>query len=216
MADRRESRSDILSAVVTVLSTRGADQLSIRTVAAEAGVSVGAVQHHFPTKQALLTGAMARVEERFRLRLQARFEQEPSPEARLRVFCEAIACVEDADVADAVVWTAFASRAGTDPEIRALHTAAWSHTEDVVLELLRAARPSASLSPTTPRSSSPSSTASPSPAPPSSRPASPHPRPRPDHPDSPSWRPDPPPLLARCHVRPPPPACRVPDWHLAT
>ncbi|NRG40010.1 TetR family transcriptional regulator [Rathayibacter sp. VKM Ac-2804] len=147
MADRRESRSDILSAVVTVLSTRGADQLSIRTVAAEAGVSVGAVQHHFPTKQALLTGAMARVEERFRLRLQARFEQEPSPEARLRVFCEAIACVEDADVADAVVWTAFASRAGTDPEIRALHTAAWSHTEDVVLELLRAARPSASLSP---------------------------------------------------------------------
>ncbi|MDY0911455.1 TetR/AcrR family transcriptional regulator [Rathayibacter festucae] len=147
MADRRESRSDILSAVVTVLSTRGADQLSIRTVAAEAGVSVGAVQHHFPTKQALLTGAMARVEERFRLRTRARLEHEPSPEVRLRAFCDEIACVADADVADAVVWTAFASRAGTDPEIRALHTAGWSRTEDVVLELLRAAHPSAGLGP---------------------------------------------------------------------
>ncbi|MCJ1699450.1 TetR/AcrR family transcriptional regulator [Rathayibacter festucae] len=147
MADRRESRSDILSAVVTVLSTRGADQLSIRTVAAEAGVSAGAVQHHFPTKQALLTGAMAAVEERFRRRMLDLREEEPSADARLRAFCEAIACVEDTDVPDAVVWTAFASRAGTDPEIRALHTAGWSRTEDVVLELLRAAHPTASLSP---------------------------------------------------------------------
>lgn len=147
MADRRESRSDILTAVVTVLSTRGAEQLSIRTVAAEAGVSVGAVQHHFPTKQALLTGAMARVEERFRGRMRELAEQEPSAERRLRAFCDAIACVEDADVPDAVVWTAFASRAGTDPAIRALHTDGWSRTEGVVLDLLRAAHPSASFGP---------------------------------------------------------------------
>ncbi|PPF22307.1 TetR/AcrR family transcriptional regulator, partial [Rathayibacter sp. AY1A7] len=88
MPDRRESRSDILSAVVAVLSTRGAEHLSIRTVAAEAGVSVGAVQHHFPTKQALLAGAMARVEERFRERMRSRLEAESSAEVRLRVFCD--------------------------------------------------------------------------------------------------------------------------------
>ncbi|PPH94157.1 TetR/AcrR family transcriptional regulator, partial [Rathayibacter sp. AY1D5] len=145
MPDRRESRSDILSAVVAVLSTRGAEHLSIRTVAAEAGVSVGAVQHHFPTKQALLAGAMARVEERFRERMRSRLEAESSAEVRLRVFCDEIACVADEDVPDAIVWTAFASRAGTDPEIRAIHTAGWSRTEDVVLELLRAAHPAASF-----------------------------------------------------------------------
>jgi AcrR family transcriptional regulator len=143
--DRRESRSEILSAVVTVLSTRGAEHLSIRTVAAEAGVSVGAVQHHFPTKQALLTGAMARVEERFRERMQARLESEPSARVRLRAFCDEIACVADEHIADAVVWTAFASRAGTDPGIRALHSAGWSRTEGVVLDLLRAAHPTASF-----------------------------------------------------------------------
>ncbi|WP_181136556.1 TetR/AcrR family transcriptional regulator, partial [Rathayibacter sp. AY1G9] len=129
MPDRRESRSDILSAVVAVLSTRGAEHLSIRTVAAEAGVSVGAVQHHFPTKQALLAGAMARVEERFRERMRSRLEAEPSAEVRLRIFCDEIACVADEDVPDAIVWTAFASRAGTDPEIRAIHTAGWSRTD---------------------------------------------------------------------------------------
>ncbi|KQP97617.1 MULTISPECIES: TetR/AcrR family transcriptional regulator [unclassified Rathayibacter] len=147
MTERRESRSDILSAVVTVLSTRGAEHLSIRTVAAEAGVSVGAVQHHFPTKQALLTGAMARVEERFRLRMRARLEHEPSAEVRLRAFCDEIACVADADLADAVVWTAFAARAGTDPEIRAIHSAGWTHTEGVVLALMHAAHPAAAFGP---------------------------------------------------------------------
>ena len=89
MADRRESRSDILSAVVTVLSTRGADQLSIRTVAAEAGVSAGAVQHHFPTKQALFAELVRSMRQRLRKAQAAAMDPAANALVRLRQGSEA-------------------------------------------------------------------------------------------------------------------------------
>jgi AcrR family transcriptional regulator len=47
-----------------VVAERGLDAVSIRTVAREAGVSIGAVQHHFPTKDDLLLAAYARAIDR--------------------------------------------------------------------------------------------------------------------------------------------------------
>jgi AcrR family transcriptional regulator len=138
---RGSSRDVILDAVVAVLSTRGSDALSIRNVATEAGVSVGAVQHSFPTKDALIVGAMTAVNDRFRARLRALLEAEESPEAQLRVFCAEVSCVADAGLADAVVWTSFAARASTDDGIRTIHAADWARTEEVLLRLLVAAYP---------------------------------------------------------------------------
>lgn len=145
MAERGGSKDVILDAVIAVLSTRGSDALSIRNVAAEAGVSVGSVQHHFPTKDALIVGAMTAVNERFRARTRTLLEAEESPEARLRVFCVEISCVTDAGLADAVVWTSFAARASTDSDIRAIHATDWARTEDVLLRLLVAAFPHSSV-----------------------------------------------------------------------
>lgn len=42
----------VMDAVVRVLVRDGLDGLSVRRVAAEAGISIGAVQHHFATKDA--------------------------------------------------------------------------------------------------------------------------------------------------------------------
>lgn len=147
MADGTSNRVGILAAVVSVLSTRGSDALSIRTVAAAAGVSVGAVQHHFPTKEALIVGAMTAVNERFRERMSARLATETSATARLRAFCLEIACIAgtDDELVDAVVWTSFAARASTDEGVRAVHRADWARTEEVVLALLTAANPHAGV-----------------------------------------------------------------------
>lgn len=134
-------REAILNAVVHLLATRGPDDLSVRNVAARADVSAGAVQHHFPTKSALLVAAMNAVTERFRARLELRLTGVSSAEERLRVFCSEIACIDGEGLTDAVVWTTFAARACTDPEIRQIHAKTWKNTEAVVAKLLDAAFP---------------------------------------------------------------------------
>jgi AcrR family transcriptional regulator len=141
MTVRPGGRSAILHAVISVLSTRGSDAVTIRNVAAEAGVSVGSVQHNFPTKEALIIGAMTAVNERFRERLRSLLQSEESAERRLRIFCEEVSCLTETGLTDAVVWTAFAARATTDPGIRAIHSADWGATEGFLQQLLDAAYP---------------------------------------------------------------------------
>ena len=145
MIVRRGSRDAILDAVISVLSTRGSDAVTIRNVAAEAGVSVGAVQHNFPTKEALIIGAMTAVNVRFRERLRLLLQNEESAERRLRAFCEEVSCLTETGLTDAVVWTAFAARATTEPGIQAIHAADWGGTEDFLQQLLDAAYPDAGI-----------------------------------------------------------------------
>ncbi|KTS03699.1 MULTISPECIES: TetR/AcrR family transcriptional regulator [Microbacterium] len=139
------SREIITEAVLDVLSTRGADDLSVRKVAAAAGVSVGAVQHHFPTRAALIIGAMDAVTAHFHDRVGAALAGVDSAGERLSVFCEELAALGEAGRRDAIVWTAFASRAGTDPEVRAMHEREWRRTEEAVQMLLSEAYPAADI-----------------------------------------------------------------------
>lgn len=145
MAGHDKCRDGILDALLGLLSTRGAKSLTIRNVAAEAGVSIGAVQHHFPTKDALIVAAMTAVNERFRTRTQQRLAQETSAETRLRVFCHEIACISNTDLTEAIVWTAFAAQSSTDVTIRTIHSRDWARTEDVTLALLAVAYPDSNV-----------------------------------------------------------------------
>lgn len=127
------------------MAMRGPDALSVRNVASEAGVSVGAVQHHFPTRAALIVGAMDAVNIRFRERLSAALSGVDSPGRRLGIFCAELASLGTEGHRDAVVWTAFASRAATDAEVRRIHEREWARTEAAVLALLTAAHPGAAI-----------------------------------------------------------------------
>lgn len=62
-AAHEQQRHNILEAVFTLVDTQGTQQVSIRNVAKAADVSVGRVQHYFPTKDALLSAAFAAVNE---------------------------------------------------------------------------------------------------------------------------------------------------------
>lgn len=53
------SRDRILIAAATMLSENPAAGLSVRSVAARAGVSVGSLRHHFPTQRALQDAVLA-------------------------------------------------------------------------------------------------------------------------------------------------------------
>ena len=63
---QRGSVERILDAVVKLVATYGPDTTTVRNVAAEAEVSVGAVQHHYRTKEELLVAAMTAAGDEFR------------------------------------------------------------------------------------------------------------------------------------------------------
>jgi AcrR family transcriptional regulator len=73
--DHRERRELLADALMRLAAERGLEGVSLRHVAAEAGVSTGMVQHYFRTKDEMMTFALDMVMDRIRARTQA----EPAP-----------------------------------------------------------------------------------------------------------------------------------------
>ncbi len=69
--DHRERRAQIADALMRVAAGQGLEDVSLRHVAAEAGVSAGMVPHYFRTKEEMMLFAMARVAEKVTARLAA-------------------------------------------------------------------------------------------------------------------------------------------------
>ncbi|GAB3931048.1 hypothetical protein GCM10029976_034140 [Kribbella albertanoniae] len=67
-----ERRSAIVEAVFALVDAGGVDQVTVRRVADRAGVSIGRVQHYFPTKDDLLRAASVAINERGTQRVQER------------------------------------------------------------------------------------------------------------------------------------------------
>ena len=134
----------ILEAVIKLIATRGPDDTTVRKVAAEAGVSVGAVQHHFRTKDELLVAAMRELNRRFIASMEKTLDKLPTAEERLRAFLYAIAATDDRARDGAVIWTAFAARACVDEKLRE-HSAKWDYVEKMLLHLMLEAHPDKGL-----------------------------------------------------------------------
>ncbi|EEP74880.1 TetR family transcriptional regulator [Micromonospora sp. ATCC 39149] len=91
--DPQERRRLIADALMRVAAKQGLDAISLRHVAAEAGVSPGMVQHYFRTKDEMMMFALAVVGERSQTRVTeavARLGDNPSPRALLRTMIAAL------------------------------------------------------------------------------------------------------------------------------
>lgn len=111
-------RAALVRALVEIVADRGLDAVSVREVAAHVGVSIGAVQHHFPTKSAMLRAAMDDVSARWVADVERDLPEEPR--AALRLVAERLVPVATDD-RDARVWFAFVARAAVDDELAAVH-----------------------------------------------------------------------------------------------
>ncbi|HZE38866.1 MAG TPA: TetR family transcriptional regulator C-terminal domain-containing protein [Stackebrandtia sp.] len=69
--DHRERRELLADALTRLAATHGLAGVSLRQVAAEAGVSTGMVQHYFRTKDEMMTFALGMVADRIRARSEA-------------------------------------------------------------------------------------------------------------------------------------------------
>ncbi|MFD6948795.1 TetR family transcriptional regulator [Nocardiopsis sp. TSRI0078] len=115
--DKDERRRHVAAALRRIAAREGLEGVSIRTVAAEAGLSVGAVQRDFGTKDDLLRfalrEALANVSRRF-----SGIRVGPGglsfAEGLRRVLTDLLP-TDDERLAEARVWSAFYARAAVDP-----------------------------------------------------------------------------------------------------
>ena len=79
MEDALETRETILDAAFRV-ARRGGGRFTVDAVAREAGVSKGAVLHHFPSKEALARGMLEHQLDEFDALIERRLAEEPEGE----------------------------------------------------------------------------------------------------------------------------------------
>ncbi len=120
---------------------RGIEDVTIRNVAAAAGVSVGAVQHHYRTKDELLMAAMDRVSEEFIGRVTLATDPGADPRTNLAAVCHILGGVDEEARSASVVWLAYASKAATSEPVARAHRESWWLMEHGLSTLLQQVNP---------------------------------------------------------------------------
>jgi AcrR family transcriptional regulator len=116
----RNTASAIADAAIRLIARDGFDTVSVRHVAQEAGLAPGTVQHHFPTRDALLTVAL----ERTINRQIERISDFPAIRDAFRIAQRGLRTFLPMDPArreEAIVWIAFSAAASTRPSLRQAH-----------------------------------------------------------------------------------------------
>lgn len=123
---------------VTVLR-EGVAGISVRSVAAEAGVSGGTVQYYFPTRSRMLQYVMELTADRVERRILAMPRSGPPQEWTRAILLELLPLnVERRE--EFSVWLAFAAHAHTDPALDALKRATVARQRDLYRHLVLARR----------------------------------------------------------------------------
>lgn len=131
----------LLDAVTAILVEEGFEGVSVRKVATRAGVSIGAVQHHFPTKDGMLIAAMDQASAQFRQRLAERVPDDSAAEPALRALASELLGARPDQRTMSVLWVARLARAEVDGATGATHARDWGELAELLARLLSAARP---------------------------------------------------------------------------
>lgn len=120
--DHEARRQEISEALWRIASTRGLDGASLRDVAAEAGISLGRLQHYFRTKDEMLVFALQHINRLAALRIRERIEAlnaEPTPREVLRACLSGMLPLDDKSRTGLLVGAAYYARAVHDETVRA-------------------------------------------------------------------------------------------------
>ncbi|GGM52470.1 hypothetical protein GCM10012275_24280 [Longimycelium tulufanense] len=118
--DHAERRAQIIAALLRVAGRAGLHTVTMRSVAAEAGVSLRLVQYYFQSKAQLMHAALEHLERQSHERWETRQAQLPGPlSARdfLEAFLTEALPIDPESRTFHLVWTSYAVLAMTDPEL---------------------------------------------------------------------------------------------------
>jgi TetR/AcrR family transcriptional regulator, transcriptional repressor of bet genes len=139
IVDRTARRRQVADAAVRLVSQYGLDEVTIAKVAAEAGVSVGLVQHYFRSKDELLLCAFERVIERVRERVEAA-GRGMTVEMTLRRSLLELVPLDSEREAEAGSWIAFCARVSVNPRLAGVYTACMAEVRTWLARALRNAK----------------------------------------------------------------------------
>ena len=144
--DHGERRELLADALMRLAAARGLEGVSLRHVAAEAGVSTGMVQHYFRTKDEMMTFALGMVMNRIRERLQA--EVAPaSPRELVRGLLLQVLPLDETRQLENHVVLAFLAYAAVKPSIASGLREVVAEMRTYLADQLRAAGPAGGVDP---------------------------------------------------------------------
>jgi AcrR family transcriptional regulator len=117
--DHDERRAELTAALLRIASTRGLQAVTMREVAAEAGVSLRVVQYYFADKRALMASGLAELLARMDRRVRERAAVRGTglaPRAVLEVVLGSVLPSDEDSRADQLAWTAYYAAGLTDTE----------------------------------------------------------------------------------------------------
>jgi AcrR family transcriptional regulator len=138
--------SHLLDALVQVVATKGLAAVSVRSVAAAAGVSTAQVQYYFRTKDELLAAAYQHVADGLKQRVRA-IDRTGHPRDALSRVLHVWVPVDETRVRDARVWLTFAAAAPVSATLRPLSAALDEELKTWLAMFLRSAQKDGHLDP---------------------------------------------------------------------
>ncbi|TSB19457.1 TetR/AcrR family transcriptional regulator [Streptomyces benahoarensis] len=148
--DHEARRREIAEALWRIASTRGLDGAGLRDVAAEAGISLGRLQHYFRSKDDMLAFALRHINALADRRIRDRIEalgEEPTPRLVLRTCLVGMLPLDDRSRTGALVGAAYFVRAVHDADLRAEARNGIPHLRDFFTGQLRRAADRGELPP---------------------------------------------------------------------
>ncbi|WP_214103021.1 TetR/AcrR family transcriptional regulator [Acrocarpospora catenulata] len=142
--DHEERRGQISQALWRIAAERGLEAVSMREVATAAGMSIGLVQHYFPSKDEMLVYATSRLRERLGERIRRGLAAVPlpaSPAAQLRALLTALLPTDPDSRAETLVGVAVFIRALNDPSMADRYREGRAQLAAAVADLLQKAGP---------------------------------------------------------------------------
>jgi AcrR family transcriptional regulator len=136
--DHQERRQTIAEAVVRLVTTKGVEAASLRAVAAEAGVSMGTVQHYFTSTDEMLLFALEYGNGLLGTRAQKLLaERKPAtPREAFRLFFTLLLPLDSDSRTGARLWAALIARGCVDEPTGKLAAAAYTNLHGFVVRQL--------------------------------------------------------------------------------
>ena len=111
-----------------MIAARGADAVTVREVAIEAGVSTGVLSHYFVSRQQMLLHALQLSYRRAGERIQRCIDKNADPDKALREALRSILPMTDDQAREYRVWLCFWGHAVGDPDLDAANSAGYERT----------------------------------------------------------------------------------------
>jgi len=118
--DHAQRRALIIEGLLRVAAREGLNTVTMRSVAAESGVSLRLVQYYFESKAQLMNAALERLERQSHERWEERLTEQgspPSARAFLETFFAEAFPTDEQSRTFQLVWMSYAVLAMTDPEL---------------------------------------------------------------------------------------------------